>query len=194
MHGPMGSDIQSFTQANRDSLFSVLSTSDQVTQAFNGSIRYTGVGGAGARGRLLGGNLSVLASLVGSGFLPSYRGAILLVEDTGEIACEHFFRICALSNLYVDSLDRLLTTLLRSRDFQGIVGIAIGQLLNADTATYTALQLLDRTLSPLGLPVITGLAIGHDMTQAMPVVLGADAEIDVANSQLKVYIPAVGSH
>lgn len=88
-------------------------------------------------------------------------------------------------------MDRLLTTLLRSPDFEGIVGIAIGQLLNADTPTYTALQLLDRTLSPLGLPVITGLAIGHDTTRAMPVVLGADAEIDVVNSQLKVYVPAV---
>ena len=97
----------------------------------------------------------------------------------------------AFYSCFTDSVDRLLTTLLRSPDFEGIVGIAIGQLINADTSTYTALQLLDRTLAPLGLPVITGLAIGHDTTKAMPVVLGADAEIDVVNSQLKVFVPAV---
>lgn len=89
------------------------------------------------------------------------------------------------------SVDRLLTTLLRSHDFRGIVGIAIGQLINADTSSYTALQLLDRTLAPLGIPVITGLSVGHDTTKTMPLALGADAEIDVASASLKLYIPAV---
>jgi muramoyltetrapeptide carboxypeptidase len=91
MHGPMGSDIQSFTEANRQAMFSVLSGTQAVTQSFSGAIRYTAPGGGGATGRLLGGNLSVLASLVGSGFLPSYQGAILLVEDTGEAACMCLF-------------------------------------------------------------------------------------------------------
>jgi muramoyltetrapeptide carboxypeptidase LdcA involved in peptidoglycan recycling len=71
------------------------------------------------------------------------------------------------------------------------VGIAIGQLIGADTTSYTALQLLDLTLAPLGIPVITGLPIGHDTTQAMPIVLGTMAEIDVQNSQLKVNVPSV---
>ncbi|PVG00549.1 hypothetical protein CPB86DRAFT_193350 [Serendipita vermifera] len=157
-------------------MFAVLSGTQAVTQTFAGAIRYTAPGGGGATGRLLGGNLSMLASLVGSGFLPSYQGAILLVEDTGEAAY---------------SVDRLLTTLLRAADFDGIVGIAIGQLIGADTSSYTALQLLDLTLAPLGIPVITNLAIGHDTTQAMPVVLGAMAEIDVQTSQLNVNVPAV---
>src|SRR6185436_11498125 len=37
-----------------------------------------------AAGRLLGGNLSVLASLVGTPWLPDFAGAILFIEDTGE--------------------------------------------------------------------------------------------------------------
>lgn len=40
-------------------------------------------------------------------------------------------------------------------------------------------ELVDYTLAPLGLPVITGLVIGHDTATAMPGVLEADAEIDV---------------
>ncbi|CAG7848268.1 SubName: Full=Related to peptidase U61 LD-carboxypeptidase A-Cyanothece sp. PCC 7425 {ECO:0000313/EMBL:CCA67026.1} [Serendipita indica DSM 11827] len=176
MYAAMGINVHTVTQAHRDSLFSVISTAATTTQTFNGAIRYTGPNNAGARGRLFGGNLSVLASLVGSGFLPSYHDAILFIEDTDEVAY---------------SVDRLLTTLLRSHDFRGIVGIAIGQLINADTSSYTALQLLDRTLAPLGIPVITGLSVGHDTTKTMPLALGADAEIDVASASLKLYIPAV---
>ena len=37
-----------------------------------------------ARGRLLGGNLSVLTALVGTPWLPDFDGAILFLEDTGE--------------------------------------------------------------------------------------------------------------
>lgn len=80
----------------------------------------------------------------------------------------------------------MLMTLLRSEDFSGIVGIAIGQLLDGDTDGYTALELLNRTLAPLGLPVITGLPIGNGTATAMPVVLGADAEINVEAGSLVV--------
>lgn len=84
----------------------------------------------------------------------------------------------------------MLVQVLRAPEFQGIVGIAFGQLLNADSSTYTALELLDRTLAPLNIPVITGLPIGHSAASAMPVVLGAEAEINIQTSQLIVHIPA----
>ena len=37
-----------------------------------------------ARGRLLGGNLTVLTALVGSPYLPAFDGAILFLEDVNE--------------------------------------------------------------------------------------------------------------
>ncbi|KAK0487503.1 peptidase family S66 [Armillaria novae-zelandiae] len=168
LHGPMGSDVQFFSDAARENMFGILA--HQVSElTFSGTVRRRGKGNV--NGKFLGGNLSVLAGMVGSGFLPSYQGAILFIEDTGEVDYR---------------LDRLLTTLLRSEDFSGIVGIAIGQLLDGDTDDYTALELLDRTLAPLGLPVITGLPIGHDTATAMPVVVGADAEIDVEAGSLVI--------
>ena len=81
--------------------------------------------------------------------------------------------------------------LLRASEFAGIVAIAIGQLLDSDAGAYTALDILDRTLAPLGIPVLTGLAIGHNMLIALPVVLGAEAEVDMSLGQLRVYVPAV---
>jgi muramoyltetrapeptide carboxypeptidase len=88
IYGPMGSDISAFSQVARDSLFKVIGSGNAVTQTFNGTIRYRGRSSDRTAGRLLGGNLSVLSSMVGSGFLPSYAGAILFVEDTGEAPCE----------------------------------------------------------------------------------------------------------
>ncbi|SJL07559.1 uncharacterized protein ARMOST_10909 [Armillaria ostoyae] len=125
--------------------------------------RHGGYRGKGnVSGKFLGGNLSVLVGMVGSGLLPNYQGAILFIEDAGEVAYR---------------LDRML---LRSEEFSGIVGIAIVQLLEGDTDGYTALELLDRTLAPLGLP------IGHDTAIAMPMALGADAEIDVEAESLLI--------
>jgi muramoyltetrapeptide carboxypeptidase len=93
----------------------------------------------------------------------------------------------------LDRLDRMLTQLLRADEFQGIVAIAIGQLLGADTSSYTALELLDRTLGSLGLPIITGLSIGHNTTTSLPIVLGALAEVDSNLGQLRVSVPAVSN-
>ncbi|KAL8277917.1 hypothetical protein RQP46_009736 [Phenoliferia psychrophenolica] len=173
IYGPMSSDIHSFSQQAQTNLFQILNSHEALTQTFPGTMRYTSRRwpGQSTRGRLLGGNLGVLASLVGSGLLPSFRGAILLVEDTNEVAY---------------SIDRFLATLLRSREFEGVKAIAFGQLIGADTETYTALDLLDRTLAPLGIPVITGLSIGHDITTSLPVVLGAPAEIDEEAGVLRV--------
>ncbi|KAL0580637.1 hypothetical protein V5O48_001367 [Marasmius crinis-equi] len=139
LHGPMASNIQSFSQAARDATLSILRGTEAFKQTFNGSIRFRGSSsGQSVKGRLLGGNLSVLASL----------------------------------------------------DFAGIVGIAVGQFVDGDTSNYTALQLLDLTFTSLDLPVITGLPIGHDTSTAMPLVLGAQAEIDLEAGQLIVDVPA----
>jgi muramoyltetrapeptide carboxypeptidase LdcA involved in peptidoglycan recycling len=89
----------------------------------------------------------------------------------------------------------MLSTVLHSSDFRGIVGIAVGQLVGSDPANgrYTALELLDKTWGPLGIPVLTGLPIGHDASTAMPLVLGAVGEISFGEGAtmgvLKVEIP-----
>lgn len=71
------------------------------------------------------------------------------------------------------------------------MAIAIGQFFDGHTKAYTTLDLLDRTLAPLGIPVLTGLAIGHNSSIALPIVLGAEAEVDLELEQLRVYVPAV---
>lgn len=95
-----------------------------------------------ASGALVGGNLSIITSLVGSEYLPSFSGKILFLEDVNEAP----YRV-----------DRALTQLLLSGALRGVKGIAIGDF--GGTGDFESV-FRDR-LSSLKVPVITGLPIGH---------------------------------
>src|SRR5690606_29860943 len=68
--------------------------------------------GGKARGRLLGGNLTVLSALAGSPYLPDFDGAILFLEDVSEAP----YRI-----------DRMLTTLKLAGILDRIAGFVFGE-------------------------------------------------------------------
>ena len=83
-----------------------------------------------AEGILLGGNLTVLSSLVGTPHLPSFAGAILLLEDVGERPYR---------------LDRALTQLRSAGALTGLRGLALGAFPHCEEreAPYTARQVLE---------------------------------------------------
>ena len=68
-----------------------------------------------ARGKLVGGNLSVLAAMVGSAYLPSWKQTILFVEEIGEDP----YRV-----------DRMLTQLKLAGILPQIAGFIFGQCTN----------------------------------------------------------------
>lgn len=133
-----------------------------------------------ARGRLLGGNLSVLTSLVGTPWLPSFKGAILFLEDTNEAE----YRI-----------DRMLTQLAQAGILREVAGVAFGQCTNCrnPVPTYTGFnidQVLEQHLARLGVPAFQGAQIGHIAAQtSLPV--GAPVEIDAVAGSLRVLAPIV---
>ena len=98
-----------------------------------------------ARGVTTGGNLSLLASSVGT---PEHRprgGAIAVLEDVTEAP----YRI-----------DRMLTQLLRSGWFAGITGIVLGSWTGCGKPESVRAVLLDR-LAPLGVPILEDAGFGH---------------------------------
>lgn len=100
-------------------------------------------------GPLLGGNLCVLASLAGTPWALRAPGAILVLEDIGEAAYR---------------LDRLIQQLRWSGAFEGVAGIALGELVACNVpagVTYSLTDVLVEALEPLGVPVVAGLSIGH---------------------------------
>ena len=133
-----------------------------------------------AAGRLVGGNLSVLASLVGTPWLPDFKDAILFLEDTGEAE----YRI-----------DRMMTQLGLAGLLGKVAGIAFGQCTRcttgiADYSGFTIPQLLHQHLAPLGVPAFHGANIGHVANQlSMPE--GVRAEIDAAAGTIRILEPVV---
>jgi muramoyltetrapeptide carboxypeptidase len=128
-----------------------------------------------ATGHLLGGNLSLLASSVGTRDFPDLRGAILLIEDVDEAP----YRV-----------DRMLTHLRRAGVLTGLAGVAVGQFVRCtdEWATDVA-DVIGERLGDLGVPVLGGLPIGHG-TDQLTVPVGVPAMIDVAGATLTVS-PAV---
>lgn len=126
--------------------------------------RITRFAGGRARGRLIGGNLTLMASLVGTPFEPDYRDKILFLEDVGEPP----YRV-----------DRMLTQLWLAGKLQQVAGIAFGKFTEADTDgnTFSIEHVLRERCAGLGVPVVRGLMIGHVEDQTV-VPVGAMAELD----------------
>ncbi|MDR7277786.1 S66 peptidase family protein [Catenuloplanes atrovinosus] len=122
-----------------------------------------------ASGPLIGGNLTMIASDVGTGSLPELDGAILLFEDVNEAPYRY---------------DRMLTQLIRSGALDRIAGVAVGQF-TASAGTPSAAAVVAERLGTLGVPVLGGLRIGHGKGQ-LTVPIGAPATIDVAAGTLTV--------
>ena len=127
-----------------------------------------------ARGKLIGGNLSLLAAMAGTPFFPSFKNKIVFIEDVGEQPYR---------------LDRMLTQLLQATDLQKAAGIALGVFFDCqpkpDSPSLTLEEMLRDRLSGLGIPVIYGLPFGHVPHQAtFP--YGIEAELNVEKGALSL--------
>jgi muramoyltetrapeptide carboxypeptidase len=128
-----------------------------------------------ARGLLLGGNLTVLSTLLGTPWMPDFTGAVLFLEDTGEAE----YRI-----------DRMLSQLALSGILGGAAGVVFGQCTRCtsgepDYAGFTIPDLMRQYLEPLGVPAFTGANIGHVRGQiSLP--MGCEVEIDAGAHTIRV--------
>jgi muramoyltetrapeptide carboxypeptidase len=120
-----------------------------------------------AAGRLAGGNLALLAALVGTRWAPRFAGAIVVLEDVGEA----IYRV-----------DRMLRQLLLAGAFDGCSALAFGECTDcpeecADDGRRTLDDVVAEVADALGVPAVAGLPVGHiDDQWTLP--LGAPAELD----------------
>lgn len=132
-----------------------------------------------AKGKLIGGNLSVLSAIVGSPYLPNMAGAILFLEDTGE-------------NIY--RLDRLMTHLKIAGVFDKLAGFIFGQCPgctpDADYGSLTLEEVVWGHIQPLKIPAYYGAAIGH-VENIVTLPIGLKVEIDANTGSIRMLEPAV---
>ena len=138
------------------------------------------IAGGTARGRLLGGNLTIFSTLMGTPWLPSFDGAVLFLEDVNE----DVYRV-----------DRMLQQLRLAGVLDKLSGVAFGQCTRCEPETqdqsgFTLDDILDHHLSALGIPAFTGANIGHVTNQlAMP--HGVEVELDADARTLRLLEPVV---
>lgn len=132
-----------------------------------------------ARGRLLGGNLTVLSHLMGSKYLPDWKGSILFLEDVGE-------------DVY--RMDRMITQLKLAGVLDEISGFVFGKCTDCDPGkgygSLTMEDLFRDHIVPLKKPAYSGAMIGH-ITHKFTVPVGIEAEIDATAGTIRLLEPAV---
>jgi muramoyltetrapeptide carboxypeptidase len=124
------------------------------------------ISGGKASGPILGGNLSLLTAVTGSGYLPDFEGSILFIEDVDEA---------------VYRVDRMMTELALSGVLSGIKGFVFGRCTDCGPGngfgSLTMEQMIAEHIKPLGIPAFSGSMIGH-INEQFTIPLGIDVEID----------------
>ncbi|WCL55243.1 S66 peptidase family protein [Gimibacter soli] len=134
-----------------------------------------------AEGRLVGGNLTVFTSLMGSPYFPDLNGCILCLEDVGE----KIYRV-----------DRMITQLALGGHLKGLKGIVLGGFTDCgpDEAEpfggFTLIEVFEQHFAKLGIPVFAGAQFGH-IKENFTLPLGARAMIDADAGIIRLVEPAV---
>ena len=99
-------------------------------------------------GRPLAGNLTVMASLLGTPYFPDPRGRVLVIEEVGE----PLYRI-----------DRILTHLEQSGVFAACAGVVFGEFTEENFTVAELRKLLARVMKSAGKPAVIGYPFGHKL-------------------------------
>lgn len=165
LHAPMAASdlIKPGRESDEMALFALLRqglrAGDVLAPELDPAARAAGLHGPGrAEGRLVGGNLSLVAALLGTPWAWEATGAILFLEDVSE----QLYRV-----------DRLLTQL----RLAGVLDAAAGFVLGSFTEEASPVALLREALGPLGKPLLAGWPSGHG-TPNLPLPLGLRVALD----------------
>ncbi|MEE8558274.1 MAG: LD-carboxypeptidase [Myxococcota bacterium] len=173
IHGPMF-DRSDTTEAARERLLALLRGETEGTP-LKGQPLKPGC----ARGRLVGGNLSVVLASLGTPWEIDTRGAILFFEERGEA----LYRI-----------DRMLVQLRDAGKLADVAGVAFGKLVGCETERYpepVAAEVVREVVLPeVSGPVLVDLPFGH-VADNHALGVGIEAELDGNSGSLALLGPVV---
>jgi muramoyltetrapeptide carboxypeptidase len=136
-----------------------------------------------ASGELIGGNLSIVVTFLGTPYDVDYKNKILYLEEIDEKP----YRV-----------DRMLTHLYQTGKLEEVAGVALGVFRKCDSKIGSASgekslsrkEVLYDKLYNLGVPVIYGLSFGH-IENKYTIPFGINAALDVQKQTLTLTEPAV---
>lgn len=178
-HGPMATsgfakfnkDKLEFEQYTYDSLHKNIFTNDPAGDHVNPNNELLkGINGGTAEGRLIGGNLTLLVSTMGSRYELDTKDKILFIEEVNEP---------------IYKIDRMLTTLALAGKFEQCAGIIFGTFTGCEREEkayeggldLTLEEVINNTVTLFNKPIISNFKAGHSFPQpTLP--LGTKVKID----------------
>ncbi|MCM8711121.1 LD-carboxypeptidase [Clostridium sp. SYSU_GA19001] len=132
-----------------------------------------------AEGRIVGGNLTLICSTLGTPYEIDTKDKILFIEDVGEAP----YRI-----------DRMLTQLFLAGKLQQCSGFILGQFTDCKGEqkedSFSLQQVIENRVISLNKPVLMNFMCGHDNPKyTLPV--GAKAKLNCKNSSIEILQPVV---
>ncbi|HNQ11762.1 MAG TPA: LD-carboxypeptidase [Bacteroidia bacterium] len=169
IHAPMLINMtdEQFSEESFLQLFSFLE-GERIEYEFEPSesdkaLNYTGIG----KGILCGGNLSVLAALIGTNHDIDTVGKILFIEDLDE---------------YLYHIDRMMVQLKKAYKFHHLSGMIVGAMSdmkdNSIPFGKSAYEIIHEHVAEFDFPVCFNFPAGH-IKNNMPLILGAEAILGV---------------
>ncbi len=124
-----------------------------------------------AEGRITGGNLSLIASSIGTPFEIETRGKIVFIEEIGEEPYK---------------IDRMLNQLKLAGKFSDCAGIIFGAFTDCNAGNSNSLtidEILNEIVAPEGIPTVYNIACGHCLP-TLTIAMGAKVKLDAKNGEI----------
>lgn len=161
LHCPMPIGFSSNTSESLDSLKAALFGQTYTIDCESHSLNKIGM----ARGKLVGGNLSILYSLMGSKTSISTKDNILFIEDLDE---------------YLYHIDRMMMNMKRNGYLEHLRGIIVGGMNdmndNAIPFGQNAEEIISKITEPYKIPICFGFPSGH-IDDNRTLIFGRDVEL-----------------
>jgi muramoyltetrapeptide carboxypeptidase len=186
-HGPVA--ISTFSKFSIEYFEKVLMGNDDEVELINSTTEnnynlygITAITEGITVGELVGGNLSIVASMIGTPYDIDMTGKIIFLEEF----LEEPYRV-----------DRLLTQMIQAGKFENASGVALGVFKmcepNPDNPafdnSFSLMDVLKDRLGNLGIPVIYGLSFGH-VVDKLTLPFGLEAELNTYTQTIKLLEPA----
>lgn len=174
-HGPMAvSDIGgNFSNFSKKSLLNLVSNKEFNPSIRNATEEIVTINGGIVEGQIIGGNLSLLVSTLGTPYEVDTKGKILFIEEIGE---------------YTYKIDRMFTQLILSKKFEDAEGIILGNFNSCKPeheGDFTLKEIVDQLVKPLNKPTIFNLQAGHcEPVVTLP--FGVDVRLDATKCEIVI--------
>ncbi len=173
IHGMMGTSMQFDAEKNSESIATLRKALFGASLNYEiASSSYNKIGDT--EGQLIGGNLTILLTMLGSESQLETKGKILFIEEIGE---------------YKYHIDRILQSFKRAGYFKDLAGLVVGDMSNIKKNTTkwgsSVEQLILDATSEFDFPILFGFPAGHEIDNRA-LIMGRNVKMHVEEKNSKL--------